>query len=204
MILPAPIQNLINALSRLPGIGPKTASRLTFYLLNIPDDLPQDLAAALQALKTETAYCQICYNITDAGRLECEICADPDRDQSTVCVVEDPLDVLALERTDGFSGRYHVLGGALSPIEGISPENLKIRQLLERVRAGGKGDHSGDESQPGGRRHFHVPAPAAGPARRAGHPPGAWPAGRRGFRVRRSIYLAEGPFGKTGDGQLID
>ena len=137
MILPAPIQNLINALSRLPGIGPKTASRLTFYLLNIPDDLPQDLVAALQALKTETAYCQICYNITDAGRLECEICADPDRDQSTVCVVEDPLDVLALERTDGFSGRYHVLGGALSPIEGISPENLKIRQLLERVRAGG-------------------------------------------------------------------
>jgi recombination protein RecR len=137
MILPAPIQNLINALSRLPGIGPKTASRLTFFLLNAVDDLPQDLAAALQALRTETAYCQTCYNITEAGRVECEICADSDRDQSIVCVVEDPLDVLALERTDGFQGRYHVLGGALSPIEGISPEDLKIRQLIDRVNAGG-------------------------------------------------------------------
>jgi recombination protein RecR len=137
MILPAPIQNLINAFSRLPGIGPKTASRLTFFLLTIPDDLPGDLAAALQALKTDTTYCQTCFNITDAGRVECEVCSNPDRDQNVICVVEEPLDVLALERTDGFRGRYHVLHGALSPIEGISPDDLKIRQLLERVRAGG-------------------------------------------------------------------
>ena len=133
MILPAPIQDLVNAFSRLPGIGPKTASRLTFYLLTAPDDLSQDLAAALSALKTETTYCQTCFNITVAGRVQCEICSNPDRDQNVICVVEEPLDVLALERTEGFPGRYHVLHGALSPIEGISPEDLKIRELLTRV-----------------------------------------------------------------------
>ena len=137
MLLPAPIQNLIDSFSRLPGIGPKTASRLTFYLLTAPDDLSQDLASALAALKTETTYCQTCYNITVAGRLECEICANPDRDQEAICVVEEPLDVLALERTEGFHGRYHVLHGALSPIEGIGPEDIKIRELLERIHSGG-------------------------------------------------------------------
>lgn len=137
MIIPAPIQNLINALSRLPGIGPKTASRLTFFLLNAPEELAQDLAEALRVLKGETAYCQVCFNITVAGREECEVCANPDREASVVCVVEEPLDVLAIERTEGYAGRYHVLHGALSPIEGIGPEDLKIRPLLERVRAGG-------------------------------------------------------------------
>ncbi len=135
MILPAPIQDLINSFSRLPGIGPKTASRLTFFLLTAPDDLSQDLAAALSALKTETTYCQTCFNITVAGRVQCEICSNPDRDQDVICVVEEPLDVLSLERTEGFHGRYHVLHGALSPIEGISPEDLKIRELMTRVHA---------------------------------------------------------------------
>lgn len=137
MLLPAPIQDLINALARLPGIGPKTASRLTFFLLNAPDDLSHDLASAIQAVKTNTAYCQICYNITVAGRETCEICSNSERDPGLICVVEEPLDVLALERTDGFRGRYHVLHGALSPIEGIGPDDLKIHPLLERVRAGG-------------------------------------------------------------------
>ena len=137
MIIPAPIQNLINALSRLPGVGPKTASRLTFFLLNAPDELSRDLAEALLNLKSSTAYCQVCFNITIAGRSECEICADPDRDPGVICVVEEPLDVIAIERTDGFQGRYHVLHGVLSPIEGIGPEDLKIRQLMERVRNGG-------------------------------------------------------------------
>jgi len=137
MLLPGPIQDLINALSRLPGIGPKTASRLTFYLLHASDDLEQDLADALQNLKAGTAYCPVCFNITAAGREMCEICESRDRDNGLVCVVEEPLDVLALERTDGFHGRYHVLHGALSPIEGITPEDLKIRELLQRVRAGG-------------------------------------------------------------------
>lgn len=136
MILPEPIQNLINAFSRLPGIGPKTASRLTFYLLAAPEDLSRDLAEAIHALKSGTARCSICFNITTAGRSECEICASPERDSRVICVVEEPLDVLALERTGGYQGRYHVLNGALSPIEGIGPEDLTIRQLLARVRSG--------------------------------------------------------------------
>ncbi len=133
MILPAPIRDLINAFSRLPGIGPKTASRLTFYLLTAPDDLSQDLAAALSALKTQIAYCETCFNITITGQTQCEICTDADRDPDVICVVEEPLDVLAIERTEGFHGRYHVLQGVLSPIEGIGPEDLKIRELLTRV-----------------------------------------------------------------------
>lgn len=137
MILPSPIQDLINALSRLPGIGPKTASRLTFYLLTAPDDLSQDLASALSSLKANTTYCQTCFNITTAGQTQCEICSDEDRDQGLLCVVEEPLDVLAIERTQGFQGRYHVLRGVLSPIEGIGPEDLKIRELINRVSGGG-------------------------------------------------------------------
>jgi recombination protein RecR len=136
MILPAPIQDLINALSRLPGIGPKTASRLTFYLLNAPEDLARDLAQALQTLKSGTAFCQTCFNITSTGREACEICASSERQAGLICVVEEPLDVIALERTGGYQGRYHVLNGALSPIEGIGPDDLKIQELLERVRTG--------------------------------------------------------------------
>ncbi len=136
-LLPEPVQNLINAFSRLPGIGPKTASRLTFYLLRGEDDLSLVLAEALIKLKSSTAFCQQCFNITISGQAICEICADPRRDGATLCVVEEPLDVLVLERTGGFQGRYHVLHGVLSPIEGIGPEQIKIRSLLERVRAGG-------------------------------------------------------------------
>ncbi len=135
MFLPSPIQDLIDAFSRLPGVGPKTASRLTFYLLRTSDNLSLDLADALQTLKSGTAFCPICFNITVAGRAECEICVSPGRDGTTLCVVEEPLDVLALERTGGYQGRYHVLHGVLSPIEGIGPEDIKIRELLERVRA---------------------------------------------------------------------
>ena len=134
MLLPAPIQNLIDAFSRLPGIGPKTASRLTFYLLRAPENLSVDLADALQVLKSGTGHCKRCFNITEAERLECEVCTDQERDQNILCVVEEPLDVLALERTGGFRGRYHVLQGALSPIEGIGPEDLKIRELINRLQ----------------------------------------------------------------------
>jgi len=137
MLLPEPIQNLINDFSRLPGVGPKTASRLTFFLLRAPEDLALDLSAALANLKAGTTLCQTCFNITEAGRLECEICSNPARDSSLICVVEEPLDVLALERTAAFTGRYHVLHGALSPIEGIGPEQLKIQPLTARVRLGG-------------------------------------------------------------------
>lgn len=136
MLLPEPIQNLINALSRLPGIGPKTASRLTFYLLRAPEDLSRDLAEALENLQSGTTYCQTCYNITVAGRVNCEICENATRNSGVICVVEEPLDVLALERTAGFAGRYHVLHGALSPIEGIGPEDLRVRELMDRLRDG--------------------------------------------------------------------
>jgi len=137
MILPAPIQNLIDAFSRLPGIGPKTASRLTFFLLNAPQEVAEELSKALHELKANTVDCPICYNVTSAGRMECEICASTERDPGIVCVVEEPLDVLAMERTGGFQGRYHVLRGALSPIEGVGPEDLTIRELVERVKSGG-------------------------------------------------------------------
>ncbi len=136
MLLPEPIQKLVNALSRLPGIGPKTASRLTFYLLRESDDLAPELAEAIMNLRGGIGFCGECFNITVAGRDLCEICAHPERDPGLICVVEDPLDVVALERTAGFTGRYHVLHGVLSPIEGVGPEDLKISDLLARVRAG--------------------------------------------------------------------
>jgi recombination protein RecR len=135
-VLPAPIQDLVDAFTRLPGIGPKTASRLVFYLLSAPDEVSSSLEAALAGLKRDTATCQQCFNITLAGRTLCEICDNPERENGSLCVVEEPLDVLVLEGTGGFTGQYHVLHGVLSPIEGIGPDDLKIRPLLERVRSG--------------------------------------------------------------------
>ena len=136
MLLPESLQLLINALERLPGIGPKSASRLAFYFLRAPEEVAQDLASALSDLKANTALCQECFNITEAGRERCEVCESSQRDSSLVCVVEEALDVLALERTGGFQGKYHVLQGVLSPIEGIGPDDLKIKQLIERVAKG--------------------------------------------------------------------
>jgi recombination protein RecR len=126
---------LIEAFSRLPGIGPKTASRLTYYLLRAPDELSQTLAAAIADLKAKTRICSVCYNITEDD--PCPLCRDENRDSSTIVVVEEPLDVLAVERTGAYQGRYHVLHGAISPVEGIGPEDLKIRELVARVQAGG-------------------------------------------------------------------
>jgi recombination protein RecR len=137
MLLPESIQSVINALERLPGIGPKSASRLAFYLLRSPDEVAQDLSTALANLKAKTAFCQECFNITEAGRERCEICESSRREASIICVVEEALDVLALERTGGFQGKYHVLQGVLSPIEGIGPDDLKIKQLIARVSSGG-------------------------------------------------------------------
>jgi recombination protein RecR len=135
-ILPAPIQDLIGALERLPGVGPKTASRLAFFLLRAPQDLVQQLAGALTNIKTATGTCKLCSNITLADQEFCEICRDAARNDGTICVVEEPLDVLALERTGGFHGRYHVLQGVLSPIEGVGPDDLTIRALVGRVKTG--------------------------------------------------------------------
>ena len=135
MLLPESLQSLINALERLPGIGPKSASRLAFYFLRAPEEVSQDLASALSNLKANTTLCQECFNITEAGRERCEICESVQRDAGLVCVVEEALDVLALERTGGYRGKYHVLQGVLSPIEGIGPDDLKIKQLIARVTA---------------------------------------------------------------------
>ena len=137
MILPDPIQKLINAFERLPGIGPKSASRLAFYLLRAPDDISQDLSEALDGLKDKVAFCEECFNITEAGRTLCEVCENPKRDSSLICVVEEALDVLALERIGAYHGKYHVLHGVLSPIEGVGPDDIKVKGLIERVRRGG-------------------------------------------------------------------
>ena len=137
MILPDPIQKLISALERLPGIGPKSASRLAFFFLRAPDEVSEELAEALSGLKSKTALCQDCFNITVAGNNRCEVCEDPKRDVGVICVVEEALDVLALERVGAYSGRYHVLHGVLSPIEGIGPEDIRIKPLLDRVARGG-------------------------------------------------------------------
>jgi recombination protein RecR len=136
MILPEPIQNLITAFERLPGIGPKSASRLAFYLLRAPEDASQSLAEALLALKTQTDFCPECFNIMLAGRDRCEICDSPAREQTIICVVEEPLDIIALERVGAYRGKYHVLHGVLSPIEGVGPDDLKIKSLLARVGQG--------------------------------------------------------------------
>jgi len=132
--IPQSVTQLIEAFSRLPGVGPKTASRLTYYLLRAPDELSQTLADALADLKSKTRYCSVCFNITEQD--PCPICRDESRDASQVVVVEEPLDVLAVERTGAYDGRYHVLHGAISPVEGIGPEDLKIRELLARVEGG--------------------------------------------------------------------
>ena len=136
-MLPDPIQNLVLALERLPGIGPKTASRLAFFLLRAPEEVSGGLAEALTDIKTRIAFCQECFNITTAGRALCDICESSQRDGSIICVVEEPLDVLALERIGAYKGKYHILQGVLSPIEGINPDDLKIRALLERIQRGG-------------------------------------------------------------------
>ncbi len=128
-----PVAKLIDEFSRLPGIGPKTASRLTFYLLRAPKEQALALADALRELKERTIFCSICFNITEAS--PCPICRDEGRDRSIICVVEEPLDVLAIERTREYKGLYHVLHGAISPVEGIGPDELKIRELLERLKA---------------------------------------------------------------------
>jgi recombination protein RecR len=126
-----PVARLIEAFSRLPGIGPKTAQRLTYHLLRAPDAEARQLAAALVDVRDKVVFCDRCFNISDAPL--CPICRDPARDQRRMCVVEEPLDVLALERTGEFKGLYHVLHGAISPIDGIGPDRLRIRELLARV-----------------------------------------------------------------------
>jgi recombination protein RecR len=132
---PEPVARLIEALQKLPGVGPKTAQRLTFFLLKRSPDEVNELADSLVQLKARILHCTVCFNVTEED--PCRICRDPGRDARGLCIVEEPNDLLALERTGEFRGRYHVLLGALSPLDGIGPEDLKVRELLQRLEAGG-------------------------------------------------------------------
>jgi recombination protein RecR len=138
--LPKPVSRLIEEFQRLPGIGPKTASRLVYHLLRVPEEQVRNLGDAVLAVRSQTRFCSVCFNITDVAVDPCAVCRDERRDGAQLCVVEAPLEVLAIERTQGFHGRYHVLHGAISPVEGIGPEDQKIRELVERVRSGGMGE----------------------------------------------------------------
>src|SRR5271169_2677997 len=129
-----PVQDLIDELGKLPGIGPKSAQRIAFHLLSVePPDIDR-LTAVLGKVRDGVRFCAVCGNVSDEER--CRICADPRRDGSQVCVVEEPKDVVAIERTREFRGRYHVLGGAISPIEGVGPDDLRIRELMTRLADG--------------------------------------------------------------------
>jgi recombination protein RecR len=127
----APVENLISQLARLPGVGQRTAQRLAFHLLRATPEDAQALAAAIVDVKERIGFCERCFNLAE-GPL-CVICADERRDRTLICVVEDPSDVVALERTHEYRGLYHVLGGSLSPIDGVDPEDLRIAELLERI-----------------------------------------------------------------------
>jgi recombination protein RecR len=130
----APVARLIQEFNKLPGIGSKSAQRLTYYLVRMPEEEAKALAEALLAVKDKIIFCSLCQNLTEQD--PCPICNDPARDQTTLCVLEEPLDVLALERTHCYNGLYHVLHGAISPLNGIGVEELKIRELLERLKEG--------------------------------------------------------------------
>jgi recombination protein RecR len=131
---PAPLARLVVELSRLPGIGQRTAQRLAFHILRAPDEEAAALAAAIGEVKEKVGLCEECFNLAEGPR--CRICADPQRDRSTICVVEEPADVIPIERTHEYRGLYHVLGGALSPIDGVDADDLKIAELTRRIEAG--------------------------------------------------------------------
>jgi recombination protein RecR len=130
-----PVQRLITELSKLPGVGGRTAQRLAFHILRSSDEEALALAEAIKEVKERIGLCEVCFNLADGPR--CRICSDERRDATLICVVEEPSDVISIERTHEFSGSYHVLGGALSPIDGIDPEDLKISELYDRVRSAG-------------------------------------------------------------------
>jgi recombination protein RecR len=130
-VFAGPVQDLIDELGRLPGVGPKSAQRIAFHLLKVPKEDALRLARAVTEVKERVAMCARCFNVSEGT--ECGICADPQRETGVLCVVEEPRDIVAVEKTHEFRGRYHVLQGAISPIEGIGPDQLKVRELLARM-----------------------------------------------------------------------
>jgi len=141
----APVARLVEELHKLPGIGSKSAQRLTYHLVRMPSEEARALAEAILAVKDQVGACGICMNITDQD--PCSVCANPSRDHGTICVVEEPLDVLAVERTGVYRGLYHVLNGAISPMNGIGPDELRVRELLQRLRGGQAGVVAEDRVQ---------------------------------------------------------
>ena len=178
------VQDLIDELGRLPGVGPKSAQRIAFHLLATEAVDVERLASTLLRVKNEVKFCSICGNVAEADI--CRICSDPRRDQTVICVVEEPKDVVAVERTREFRGRYHVLGGAISPIDGIGPDDLRIRELLGRLRDGAVTELilATDPNLEGEATATYLARLLVpdGPRR---HPAGQRPAGRRRPRVRR-------------------
>ena len=171
------VQDLIDELGRLPGVGPKSAQRIAFHLLQADSDDVTRLVTALTEVKARVRFCEECGNVAEAEK--CRICADPRRDQTAICVVEEPKDVVAIERTREFRGNYHVLGGAISPIDGIGPDDLRVRELMTRLASGEvqeviiatdpnlEGEATADLPQPAAaRRRPHGDAARLGPARR--------------------------------------
>jgi recombination protein RecR len=135
MLYPQPMNRLIHELAKLPGVGPKTAQRLAFHVLNLTAPEVARLAEALVEAKQKIGFCEVCGHLTEVS--PCRLCTDPKRETTLLCVVEEPKDVIAMEKTRVFKGQYHVLGGAISPLEGIGPDDLRIKELLRRVSAGG-------------------------------------------------------------------
>lgn len=133
MYLPRDIESVVNHFANLPGIGPKSASRLALYLMKLDKRVVEDFAQSMLNIKNNVRFCEICFNLSDEK--VCQICSDSDRDESIIMVVEDVLDLLAFERTDQYRGRYHVLGGLLSPMQGLGPEDIQVKPLIKRLRA---------------------------------------------------------------------
>ncbi|HHV78650.1 MAG TPA: recombination protein RecR [Firmicutes bacterium] len=134
MLYPDSMLKLIERLTKLPGIGPKTAQRLAYYIVTLPESEVKNLAESMVVARQKIIYCSSCFNLSETD--PCEICSNPFRDKSTICVVEQPRDVVAMEKTGQYKGLYHVLHGAISPLEGIGPEDLRVKELLKRVEAG--------------------------------------------------------------------
>jgi len=155
-----PVQRLIGELSKLPGIGNRTAQRLAFHILRASGEDAAALSDSIREVKERIGLCEVCFNLTDEAR--CRICQDPRRDHALICVVEEPSDVIPMERTHEYHGVYHVLGGALSPIEGVDPEDLKIAELFARVGSAGQEQGVVGNGQPA--EHAPAPAPAPAPA----------------------------------------
>lgn len=132
MVIPKPIKDLIEAFERLPGIGPKTAARLTFYLLHVPQEELDRFAEAVVSLKKRTVLCSVCFNVSEIN--PCPICQNVSREKTKICVVEKPLDVLAIEKSGSYKGLYHVLHGAIDPLNNIGPDELKIKELMKRIK----------------------------------------------------------------------